>query len=217
MHVTVWVWTVLPYLDARDVGSSKVMDHTTNVKVSLTPLPRHKGREHLGFSSWITVSGNQHYKLETSGYRQLNKTAWSGHICFPHFHFSLPTGESQAVRAPAGDGRSSEVGYSGSSEPNDHTGHCQPGESSLLLHLPAAGIPTATRARLCVRHSRPTRLANLPKRQPGQGAVPERRVLRQGKQAVLPYPILRRGPTRAERREQKNKLSYILHQLTSAA
>lgn len=58
MHVTVWLWTVLSCLDARDVGSSKVMDHTTNVKVSLTPLPRHEGSEHLGFSSWMTVSGN---------------------------------------------------------------------------------------------------------------------------------------------------------------
>lgn len=58
MHVTVWAWTVLPYLFARDVGSSKVMDHRTSVKVSLAPLPGHKGSEHLGFSSWITASGN---------------------------------------------------------------------------------------------------------------------------------------------------------------
>lgn len=58
MHVTIWIWSVLPYLDARDVVSSKVMHHRANIKLSLTPLPRHEGCEHLGFSSWITVSGN---------------------------------------------------------------------------------------------------------------------------------------------------------------
>lgn len=53
MEVAVWTRTGLSNLDARDVGSSKARDKT---KVSWTPLP--KGSKHLGFSSWITASGN---------------------------------------------------------------------------------------------------------------------------------------------------------------
>lgn len=53
MEGTVWRWTGLSCLDARDAGSSNARD---NIKVSWTPLP--KGSEHLGFGSWITASGN---------------------------------------------------------------------------------------------------------------------------------------------------------------
>lgn len=44
-----------------------------NVMDGLTPLTGHKGYEHLGCSSLITAAANQHHKLETSGYRQLNE------------------------------------------------------------------------------------------------------------------------------------------------
>lgn len=65
----------------------------------------------------------------------------SGHICFPHFHFSLLKGESQAVGAPAGVGRSSAVGYSGSSQPDDHTGHCHQARAPFSSTSPPQAFP----------------------------------------------------------------------------
>lgn len=82
---------LLAQVDARDVWLRKVMEQKIKFKAASTPLPGYEGCKHLArFSSWITLSANYHNKLETSGSKQLNKTALLGHIWFPHF---LPKGQ----------------------------------------------------------------------------------------------------------------------------
>lgn len=123
---------LLAQVDARDVWLRKVMEQKIKFKAASTPLPGYEGCKHLArFSSWITISANYHNKLETSGSKQLNKTALLGHIWFPHF---LPKGQ-QVRQSGHPSGSRSAAAHSESL----HTGYPKTkgrNQESSLPHLP---------------------------------------------------------------------------------